>query len=664
MTIKINTGSTTPATPPAPAVTITDIVIQTPTAPQAVNDIWEALRPLPNSYTSDYAFRMARAASVVKRPVPHEIVNIAQSSARILKDTLVASDTYAASPPGPPTGEFIEGGYTANDLAPGHISNLCLTARNNVMAFVLSVNSFVSRAKNAGFAPPNNPFVVIFSASEVGANGFVASDTLSSDLLANINVYSALIDAESKGQIDLQKHIVAAVQVSSMTLGTFGGTGNTSVDLAKLIPDADAIKRQKAEDLLAQFDFHKRVPKMLFTVNYNPQRESKGCIVGWKKIPDASGYKITRTSVFDGNVKNYVLSNDEINSRTSHLLDFLKVWVLSFYDTFDERLISCFLDSEIQPNQFYKYNVQAYQRAITSAESIFSVPTVPAILSVPQMNVMRAAMFQLQRTEFESEPDLISPYPIISKFLLGSSQYDWVLAGLNGAQSRARDDDVSITRKYSYVGAQMNFLFQQAIAGKLVIPAPGTLSQIVERVNSSIASFGVTSVIKIVLEETGALYYFDGHDSVRDNNFKRFEIDKIDSMILNAVFAAIDVENATLSLKAISTNMPQLLMMAQIDSGTKLTQAQPTQPTSQPTEIKVPANLNNTTETRSEDEVQFFREFNSDQVIDLVTFDGISKMMRAIRILSDISTNGRMTRANELGVTDQLKSLEIVPRIK
>jgi len=613
---------------------------------QAVTDIWEAIKPLPPSYDGQYALRIARAASTVKRPVTLEVLQLAQSSITILKTASIPSSTTAIPAPQPQApGDFPEGGWTSFDMSPHYIANLCLTARNNVSAFILQVNSFVSRAKNSGFAPPSNPFLVIanLDSSVPHRPGLLVDDGLGADLMTNIDVYITLLDAESKGQIDLAKHIVAAVQISNMTMANFGGSGNIGVDLAQLIPDADAIKRQKANDALAAFDFKKRIPKMLFTANYNPQRLSKGCIVGWKKIPDASGYQITRTSIFDGSIKKYLLSNNEINTRMEHLVDFLRVWVLSFYDTFDERLVSCFLDSEIQKDQFYTYSVQAYQRALGATESLFNVPTVPVTLTVPQMNAMRAAMSLLQKTEFESEPDLISPYPIISKFLLGSTDHDWVLAGLNSRASVARKDDPTITRKFSYIGAQMTFLFQQASQGKLLLPAPGSLNMIASGINASIANTGVSPVIKDILDETGALLYFDGHDSTRDLNFKKLEIDKIDSVILNAVFSAIDVENATLNLKTLSNNMPELLTMASVGTANILGQSVQSNPAAKPTEIKVPANVNNISTIRSEDEIQFFKEFNENAVIDLVVFEGISKMMKAIRILSDISTNGRLT---------------------
>lgn len=523
------------------------------------------------------------------------------------------------------------------------LRNYVNASRNSVYEVVNRINSFVARAKNAGFVPPENPFSLAMTFN-VGRMGFtpvnVANDQVTR-IAGNIRTYIRLLDAERSGQLDLEKNVMHAAQLSSanMSLDGFGGTGNTAVDLAKLLPDADEIKAQKAVEALSVFDFTKRIPRVLFTAFYAPDGTPKGVIVGWKKVADASGYVVRRRNVFDGREVVYTFPNDDVKRSSNRLSEYVNAWILTFYDNIQSEFVYTILDSDIPPHGYFIYKVQAYQLQNDVPGSMFSVDTSPVFLSSIQKKQIRD---QLEALDPDSGPDTISPYPIVSHSLLGDSRYDWLLAAVNIRQSINRSDSRTETRRYSYLAAQLDFLFTQADAGKFVVPKGRDVGQLLKNVQDSISKFGVNQVLREVLQETGALFHFEGKDPNDNLLFRSVDVgNPMTSGLISIVASAIDPETATMDLKTLSTNLPKLLSGEFVSTTVSLNNgsSQSSSKTARSGEIEFPEEFDKPSDSVAEEEIQFLQKFdaeNTEGTVDLTTVEGISLFMRTIRIFSDI----------------------------
>ena len=544
---------------------------------------------------------------------------------------------------------------TGNSLDPQEkVRNAANMMRNGIFDVINKVNAFVARAKNAGFAPPENPFSLAMSYN-VGRSAFnsvVLQSGISSKISSSVQIYLKLLAADAAGKIRLDQKSFKAAQLSSanFSLDGFGGTGDASIDLAKLLPDADAIKAQKAAEALSVFDFTKRIPKVLFTAFYAPAGVPKGIILGWKKVADASGYIIKRRNIFDGRDTQYVVKNDEAVAGTNRLREYVSAWILSFYDHVQESMVFSFLDADAPPHGYFFYTIGAYQMQNDNPGGIFTVATSPKILSQPMKADIRSQLQRLEPQSFgvtnsvinRTGVDTISPYPVLAHVLLGDSKYDWLLAAVNIRQSINRGDSRSVTRSYSYLTAQLDFLLAQADVNKLVVPK--SIGEVLSNVENAIAKFGVNQVLQELLQETGALYHFDGKEPNDNMVFRTVDTATAsNSNLVSTVIAAVDPETAMMDLKILSSNLSALLSgengVASYDILKRglLGMRHAKKPVN-PTEIAIPSEYDNPDFIRSEDEIQYLQQLDnlSGDVVDLTTVDGLAKFIRVIRIFSDI----------------------------
>lgn len=522
--------------------------------------------------------------------------------------------------------------------------------RNQIYDVINGVNAFVARAKNAGFVPPENPFVLAMSynVDRIGFSTIQIPATVTSRIIKNIIAYTALLEAERTGKINLN-NVNNSAQLSSvkLSLDGFGGSGDTLLDLSKLLPDADEVKSRKAAEALSVFDFSKRIPKLLFTAHYAPDGIPKGIIVGWKKVPDASGYVIKRRNIFDDNEVTYSLTNADVKSTTNRLMEYVKAWVLTFYDNVNPDNVYCYLDADVGPNAYYLYKLQSFQLQNGAPGALFNVEAAPHFISQATKIAIRKQLEQLDpnpKARDPNYPDTVSPWPVLSQFILGDSKFDWILAAMNIRQSINRGDTRTTTRNYSYLAAQLNFLFSQADAGRLMVPKNHNMSALLTNVGDAISQFGTNQVIREVLQETGALYHFEGKDPNDNSMFTNVDANSLnDSGLVATVAAAIDPETATLNLRTLATNLPRLLSGEFVSIGSSLNDKieRNSSKTSSTMEIEIADNFDKPSDTTASDEIRFLRQLGDvgDGIIDLTTVDGIASFMRTIRIFSDIGPN-------------------------
>lgn len=565
------------------------------------------------------------------------------------------------------TAPILTGGSSDQEKIRNHVNAL----RNGVFDTINRINAFVARAKNAGFVPPENPFVLAMSYN-VNRVGFFPlpklPEAVVSRIVKNIIAYLSLLNAETDGRINLGSNINSSAQLSSVkfSLDGFGGSGDALVDLSRILPDSDEIKAQKAAESLSVFDFSKRVPKLLFTAHYAPDGIPKGIIVGWKKIPDASGYVIKRRNVFDGNEATYSATNADVKSSNARLLEYVKAWILSFYDNVTPESVCCFLDADVSPNAYFMYSIQSYQLQSSNPGTLFNVEATPYFISQALKAQIRSQLELLDPNRDAlaknatanlrglppaqpGNPDLISPWPVLAHFILGDSKYDWMLAALNIRQSINRSDTRTTTRSYSYLAAQLSFLFAQADAGKLMVPK--NIGAVASNIENAISQFGTGQVIKDVLQETGALYHFEGKDPNDNSLFSNIDSsDSSQSGLIATVAASIDPENATLNLRTLATNIPKLLSGEFVSTQDSLADSvkKHASKTASPKEIEI-TNFDRPDNNRASDEIQYLNELGDigDGIIDLTTTDGIAKFIRTIRIFSDLGPNRGAPLVNE-----------------
>lgn len=236
----------------------------------------------------------------------------------------------------------------------------------------------------------------------------------------------------------------------------------------------------------------------------------------------------------------------------------------------------------------------------------------------------------------------ISIYPFISQELFGTPDNDWLLAALNSRASISRNDDRATTRKYGYLSAQLDFIFAQADAGKFVVPKGRDFGPVNTNLKNAVATFGVNQVIRTLLQETGAVYHFDGSEPNDDALFKNIgNTDPEESSLILTVASAIDPETATLDMKVITANMPPLLAgQGTVGVPSSRVPSSVSAANAKNAEIAVPGDIDGAPEITVTSEIQNLQKLgNTGQLVDLTTVAGLGTLMRVIRIYSDAGGN-------------------------
>jgi hypothetical protein len=554
-------------------------------------------------------------------------------------------------------------------------------AQANVLALSEKAIEFSGLARAAGFDPPDNPFIAI---ATLNANrkppftDFNLDSTYASDLVFNIKAYIDLLDAYNQGAINLETGTIDTAQLSHVTLSFngLGGTGNTAADIKSFLPSIDAIKKEAARKALEALDFSKRVPTMLFTLDYAPDDKPQGTLVGWKKIPDASGYVVSRRAVFSGQELEWDLPSESIVEKSKAYIPYVQTFALSFIGSIDSKSVLAINDQSINPHEYYIYKVKAYQVRSDNQSKVFSNDWSPVSLTSAAIQSIEHNIrvmsdwpdFTITGWDSSGNPiktynnfqETISPWPAFAEYILGDSTLDWVLAAMNTRAAIERKEPRQSVRSYSYLNANSGYLFAMAGASKLV--APVDKNKVASEIESSIQKMGVSQVIQLLLDETGITYYFDGRDPAEDTIFHRAGKDTApgNTGLFSAVASAIDPETATLDLSSLSSNMSVLLAAQNL--GVNTTLDSPSSNGSKPGQIAVP-DPDEATNVSAEGPLQFISKLGDlrDSTADLTTFDGISKLMRALRIMSDFGPNRVPPKQ---APSDVQKPVEVPPPVK
>jgi len=448
---------------------------------------------------------------------------------------------------------------------------------------------------------------------------------------------------EKEGEFDLHSKTIKSTgtgaQISSYSISLDGYdivTSNGAVGILSFLPDIDKIKRKRIREALGSLTFKNRVPKIIFTVNYEPDGVSRGNIIGWKRIFDASSYTLKRHDIFENKEIEYEFSNEDLVSQYEFIKNYVNEWVLSFYDHIDDDMVYAVLDKEIVPHHFYVYTLVANQLIRTDKDFVFNVDTSLLAISRLQLKdigneIASHVKNTVGKKIKDADVDDVNPYPFISKRFYGNDKYDWILAAINVKAAKERGDDRTTVRKFSYLGANHSFISEQIRAGRFFRPTDP--DEIVKNVNESITTFGVTQTLLDIIENTGLDFYFGSKESSAEEQFKRATavLDEVDLGGITTILSIIDPETATVDVESLVSN---LLLVSQGRINTNQVDE-----SSKPTEIDVPPQQKDE-EIFSEDPLQFVGDFDASQeILDLTTFDGISEFIRIIRLFFDMSPN-------------------------
>lgn len=629
-----------------------------------VNCVADALQSPPATITKDYAARCAWAASFLNVSPPAS-TSKRQGSIWNIIERAVTNGTFrdvSTAATNPWWGSVISPRIWTNDEDIRHDAQSSVSA---VLALTERVADFAKRAKNAGYEPPDNPFAALAQANAMRRGLFTPlqlDSGLADDLVYNMRAYVALLKADNEGGVDLSGETgfdEAQMAHIKISFDGFGGSGNPSADILSFLPSSEELKREAARKALSVLDFSKRIPYLLFTLDYRPMTDagSQGILLGWKKIPDASGYNVDRRDVFAGqDASTLELPNSQLDEIRTRLLPYARTYALSFFENIDERQVVLYLDQNVKQDECYLYTVQGFQVHSPQKGATFIVDSTPVTLTPASKQSIQQLLRRMsdwpdytitgytpsgeEIREYNNFEETISPWPAYSMHLYGDSNYDWLLAAVNIRASIDRGDDKDVTRKYSYLNAASAFLDGQADLGKFVKPA--SVDQVVKNIEDSIQKFGVSQTIQGLMDDTLISYYFEGREPQQDTHFDRAgTLTPAESKLFTLIGNAIDPETATLDLRHLATNMQALLSQQTLGTDTQLQPGADGAAGAGPNEVSIP-DPDASTDAKADTGLQFITKLDmGDSIIDLNTFEGISKLLRAIRIFSDFGPNRR-----------------------
>lgn len=485
-----------------------------------------------------------------------------------------------------------------------------LSIRNIVFDRVSAIGSVVVRAKDAGFVSPENPFVFI-SSLNIGREMFgelSIDEDLAGRLVVTMRDLGALVNAELAGEISFVEDDASRAQLSSFTV-SLGGAAS----LSELIPEPFKV--------LKSLDFVNRTPRILFTADYKPADRRLGAVVGWMRMPDASGYVVRRHDVFNDVDNALAVTNQQARDEYDRIREYVVKWVLSFYSSIDPDDIFAIVDTTPKRDSYHLYTVTAFQDASIGRVLPFDVDVSVVSFSADQMFALRSELVAGRRSAVGTD---INPYPSISRKLYGTDEYDWVIAAMNVKASIARLDDISRVKKFSYFGSTLQFLEQELTAGNVV--APVDVSKVISNIDDSIMSFGVSQTIMEIFDRSGILLFFTDQDAAADS------IER-DSGMVASVLSSIDPETATVDPKILATNV-----FGGIDLSSVM--GRRSRSTAAVEEIDVVPRSTASDDVTSDDLAYAIDDSISADLIDLTTAVGIGRLVRMLRTFFE------STRAN------------------
>lgn len=481
--------------------------------------------------------------------------------------------------------------------------------------FISDVRSTLVVANNAGYILPNDPFVDIlnFNSNRKIFAPLVVFTDVSSALSDAVLKFVAILQGVKDGTISFDRGTDYTHQIASFEISVSGRvppSGDGLADILGYQPDADFVKRQNVLASLAKLDFKLRIPQLMFVSRQRDAANAFSTVICWKKMGDASGFKIHRREIFGASSVDFMSDDDSLQTVTQQILADKNIsQVLGMYDTVTADDVFCYRDDSVTTDCLYAYSVSAYQKKSSAPLNIFGVTSSVLKASTDQIAAIQSDISsQLQPG---ANQDSISPYPSIAKIISGDESYGWILAGCNFSARLKADAPVTDLRAASYIGAQSTQVIADISSGRFQIPQD--ISQVKANVTDSLSSFGVSQTLLYILDNIGATLYLSGKDDPENFQATGLQVSSATGD-LASILASIDPTTYIVD--------PQTLL-------TNLTAAGSGNTASRPVEILVAASVA---------QPKTLVEVIGSDPIDLTTYDGIDRFVRAIRYFYDFST--------------------------
>lgn len=521
-------------------------------------------------------------------------------------------------------------------------------ATNNVLNSINEIENFIIRAKDSGFLPPSNPLLEItnkinkfrsFKKTQSSNKSFLTTvffgEQFYDDLVFNLNLYLNFVEAE-KGTLNKENlNNLRPSQISSYKLNLTpykNSTGNIAVDLMSYLPNIDLIKRKRFRDSLAFLDFSKRKPEIVFTLSYEPFEKEKGVIVAWKKIIDSSGFILKRKNIFTEDVVERVFTSLSLEDVDEKIKNYIIRWVGEYYKNLDINDLNFILDEDIEKNQYYKYSLISYQNVKTKSDSVFNTEIVQMNFSSAQLKQVEKNILDKIKTSFTENNDFdvddLSPYPFLSDIFYGTDKFDWILAAVNTKLLIELNYSSSDVRKSTYIGARFSFI--KNLIEQNIFYRPESITTVQNNITESIKTFGIAQTLQDVIENLGLYMYFGAKENYGQRTFKKASatVEDIEFTSLDKILASIDPATSTVDIKNLLYNIS--LTFGEGESIDDVL--------SEPKEITV----QDSNDVVADGRFQFVSNLTEEEtVLDLMTFDGISKFFKIIRLFFDFNYNRR-----------------------
>lgn len=415
--------------------------------------------------------------------------------------------------------------------------------RSCILERYKAITAVAPKARAAGLLVPDDPIQLL----DMLNNGREVLRQISENseyvkVLNDVTTLNDLAIKELKHEIDFSRR--AMPQPTSVSI-SFNGIGG----LPSAVVDSDILKRQQAFNKLAEINFNKRKVRMLLAVERKKDLATD-IFVCWRKLRDATGYKLSVRNVFAETSKEFDLGAPVFSSLPDADASFMREKVMPLFPSLTESDVVVSVFRDIPSDLLYSFRVKAYQKIATGKCDIFRVKTNRLSLSSSEI----ASIPDMIKKFGALDPSDLTPYPFISELIYGDSGFGWLLAGVNVLGSFERGEDAATVRGYSYLGADVKFIMEKIISGKFFIPVDR--NEMVSKFDQSIQSFGLPKTLADVLEKTGVLFFFDERE--------HFDVDTVvfdqeaaltETSLLSTVISSIDPSSLTVNPQNVYSNV-------------------------------------------------------------------------------------------------------------
>jgi hypothetical protein len=417
--------------------------------------------------------------------------------------------------------------------------------RSAVRQTLADITSFVRRARLAGVFVSDDPSVALDRLSAGRRLFDPLPDTGAYESLAgDIATLANMVRREQAGEISLR--IDPRVNITSVSVSFAGLNG-----LPSGLVNADALRRQQALDRLALLDFSKRKIRILFTSEYEHDGRID-LVVGWRRMVDAAGYRLTVRDVFSGNSVD--IDAPGFLNVPNDVSNFYYSTVAPLLSSERPEDVMFTVLRDVRRDRLFDVRVRAWQEVSTSVNGLFRTGATRRALTSAQMDRVRELILATN----QGDVDAVTPYPFISEVLYGTREYGWVLAGMNLVATLDRGDSNDSVRAASYLGAKWSVISQLVTAGEFRVPSDPSIFR--AELSQCFSTFGLAVTLRDVLERCGVLMFFDDRE-VFDARPTLMDVNsaELETGAVGYILGAINPADATLLPSAARAAIAPLL---------------------------------------------------------------------------------------------------------